>query len=228
MSQVRAEWPPAMARRTTRRRRESKVAFRNAPGYTVRNSVAGHSNHASSPEETFSRNNDPFQLQATPPQPINMDFADYFNVQRAPSGNPGFAPILHQQNFPDDSSWYSFNSNTYTLASNPPSSPQYLGGNNAQSPRSVSRISTDGLDMTWTNITPVSPMAGSDIMDINISDMDFGSYDSFGSMQLLPTPSTAASDFSEGFAFPPIPTGSPQAHKETPDLTLTSAYIYIF
>jgi hypothetical protein len=64
-------------------------------------------------------------------------------------------------------------------------------------------------------------MAGSDIIDINTSDMDFGSYDSFGSMQLLPTPSTAASDFSEAFAFPPIPTGFPQAHKETPDLTGT-------
>jgi len=153
-----------------------------------------------------------------------MDFPDYFNIHQAPSGNPGFAPILHQQNFQDDSSWYSFNSNTYTLASNPPSSPQYLGGNNAQSPRNVSRIATDGLDMAWTNITPVSPMAGSDIMDINISDMEFGSYDSFSSMQLLPTPSTAASDLSEGFAFPPIPTRSPQAQKETPDLTLTNSF----
>ncbi len=216
MSQVRAEW---LARRTTRGRRESKVAFRNTPAYTVRNSVAGHSNHASSPEETFSRKNDPSQLQTTPPQPLNLDFADYFNIQQAPSGNPGFAPILHRQNFQDDSIWHSFNSNTYTLASNPPSSPQYLGGNNVQSPRNVSRISTDGLDMAWTNFTPVSPIAGSDIMDINISDMDLGSYDSLGSIQLLPTPSKAASDFSKGFAFPPIPTGSPQAQEETPDLT---------
>lgn len=233
ISQARAEWPPGMARRT-RMRRESKVAYRNAPstGMSTSNSnsntgrntaaVPTPSNYASSPEDSFSRSNDRFQLQSPPGQVLNMAPNDYFNVQRVATSGFSPSPVVHQS-FQDDSSWYSLPANSYTLASNPPSSPQYPGGNHAQSPRSaISRISTNGQDRSWTSINRASPTDGSDMMlDMAMSDMDFGSFGSFD--MLLPTPSTAASDFSDSFAFPPAAgTGSMQVQKDTPDLTLSS------
>jgi hypothetical protein len=224
ISQPRAtEWPPGMARRT-RGRRESKVAYRNAPGHTIRNSIGGHSTFttSSSPEDTFSRNEDNFQHESSPSQVFNTN--DYFNVQRPSAGNPGYAPIVHQNFQDDNSSWYSLSANSYTLASNPPSSPQYAGGNNAQSPRSaVSQNSTGVQDMSWTSISRASPTDGSDLMlDIAMSDMDFGSLGSFDSM-FIPTPSTTASDFSDGLSFPPVSsTASLQVSKDTPDLILPS------
>lgn len=223
LSQARAEWSPATRKAIIKDRRESKVAYRNAPVYTLQN-VATPSNYASSPEEILPRNNDHFQVQTSPDQLLCTGFTDYFNVSRPTMGNSGFMPIIHQ-NFQDDTSWFSFSSDSYTLASNAPSSPHYSGGSNAQSPRSViSHVSTGATDMSRMDINSVSPTTGSDIMDIAISGVEFGSYDSFGSM-LGPTPSTAASEFSEGFTFPPATgLGSPQGSKHTPDLTLTSEY----
>jgi hypothetical protein len=222
ISQGRAEWPPASRR--ARPRRESKVAYRNAPTNTntVRNNAGGPSNYPSSPEESISRHNARFQPQSSPGQVFNMDLTDYFNVQRAPAGSAGFPPVVHQT-FQDDSSWYSVPTTTYTLASNPPSSPQYSSGNNAHSPRSVmSRISTNGQDMSWTSVNRPSSIEGTDLMlDMAMSDIDFGSYGSFNS-NLLPTPSTAASDLSDGFIFPPANPGSFQVQKDNPDLALSS------
>lgn len=224
ITQPRAEWLPKRARG----RRESKVAYRNAPGHAVRNSIGGLSTYASSPEEPYSRNSDRFQLQTPAPagQTLSVDLRDYFNVPRSPTGNAGLGPVVHQ-NIQDDSSWYAASAASYTLSTLPPNSPQNMAVHTAQSPRrAISRISTDPQDMSWTNMSAPSPAGASDLMvDMAMYNMDFGSFGSFGShdSMVLPTPSTANSEFTDGYMFP----SGARAEQEAPDLALANNWYNI-
>lgn len=226
---------PFIPARRTRARRESKVAYRNTPAQTTRNGVGGTATYAASPEEVFARSNDRFQLQSSPIQGFNANggFTDYINVP-ADSGNSVFKPVLNQnhnynqnQSFQDEDVWYA-PTNLYTLDTNPPIPSQYSHANNAQSPRSaISQVSTEGHDMSWTSVNRPNTQGPDLMLDMGMAGMEFGSYGSLGSMEniLQPTPSTAASDFSDGYQFPPATgTNSFQVQQETPDLSLNSEY----
>jgi hypothetical protein len=193
--QGRAEWPTS---RRVRRRRESKVAYRNNPPYS--NQSAGPSTYTSPPDQPYSRNNGQVYLQQSQEQAQNLGYLDFFDIGHPPIGHQGLSPIVHQDG-PVDASWFSLSSTSYTLASNPPNSPRDFGSNNALSVNTgFSPTPNYAPDIPWNGATPRTNSIGSEIDDLSMLDLEsFGG--TFDSM-LMSTPSTAASSMSEGYVFP--------------------------
>jgi hypothetical protein len=217
--QGRAEWPASPRR--VRRRRESKVAYRNNPAYPNHH-PGGPSSYASPPDQPYSRNNGHVYLQHSQEQTQNPEFLDFFDVVHPSIGNQGLSPVVHQHS-PVDASWFSPSSTSYTLASNSPNSPREFGSNNALSVNGgFSPTSNYGQDMLWNGATPRTNSIGSEIDDLSMLDLE--SFESFDSM-LLSTPSTAASSISEAFVFPVTNPGFGASETSQLDgLTLSGRY----
>jgi hypothetical protein len=194
------EWP-----NTTRRawkRRESKVVYHNNLGYSTRRMPSPASPGGSA------RHNEQFQYQPQPPPPVqtaSLGYADYFAVQKSGSGNQdsNFSNIVHQHGpSPIENSFFS--SISYTLAPNPPNSAhQMFIGNDSQSPTSGQpQMFSNEQDILWSGAPSGNSNIGSEIDDMRMSDLNFGSFDSVDSMGLS-TPDTASSSMhSEEFVFP--------------------------
>lgn len=195
-----------MSPRRVRGRRESKVAYRNQPGYSSRNNNAPA--YPSSPEQPFHRsnnNNEHGHHQLHGQAPNNLDFLGYFDVHRSSNGYSNSNPVV-LQNFSDDTSWLSLSSpNSYTLAtSNLPNSPQQqnYGGNHGRSPGSeVPQVSGNGQEPSWTVTTPRTSN-----MDSEMDDMSDFQIESFGSLDtnsmVFSTANTATSSISDTYVFP--------------------------
>jgi len=204
--QGRAEWPVTTTRRAWRKRetRESKVVYHHNPGYSTRR-IPSPPVYASSPEDSTPRNNGQLRFQPPPEQTASLEYLHYFNM---PAGNTNFNhPIIHQQQIPVDGSWLSTIS-SYTLAPNPPNSPRY--NNSAfQSPQRGHQqmMSNGGQEVSFEGPNPGNGSLSSDIENIHMSDLDFGSFDSFDSMGGMSTPNTAPSSLDETYVFPVVTSG---------------------
>jgi hypothetical protein len=193
-SQAGPEWP-----NTTRRawrKRESKVVYHSAPGYSTRRIPSP----ASSPRDSTQHNE---RYQPSPVQTANLGYVDYFNVQKPGAGNESnFDNVIHQRGpVPIDNSIFSHIS--YTLASNPPNSPhQMFKANDSQSPTQPQPQMFD-QDLMWTGATSGNTNMASDMDDMHMSDLHFGSFGSSLDSMGLSTPDTATSSMhSEDFVFP--------------------------
>jgi hypothetical protein len=217
--QGRAEWPTS---RRVRRRRESKVAYRNNPPYS--NQSAGPSTYTSPPDQPYSRNNGQVYLQQSQEQAQNLGFLDFFDIGHPSIGNQGLSPIVHQDG-PVDASWFSLSSTSYTLASNPPNSPQDFGSNNALSVNTgFSPTPNYAQDIPWNGATPRTNSIGSEIDDLSM--LDFESFGGTFDSMLMSTPSTAASSMSEGYVFPMTNSGfGPSETSQLDGLTLSGRYL---
>lgn len=224
LSQARIELSLRRARESPERRREKKVTYRNYTANNARNAPV----YPVHPEESRSRQqNNLLHLQTPAGQLQNNNNNDlmsgYFDVHRSSAGNSNLSPILHQ-NLQDDSSWFSL-SPTYTLASNLPSSPQTVAGNDGHSPRSeVLQMSDQGQTLSWNAATPTTGQGTSDMGDMSFSDMQLGSsLGSFNSM-VFSARGSATSSLSENWNFPILDStlDSSMATSQLRDLTLPS------
>jgi hypothetical protein len=222
ISQARVEL--ALPRRAREGRRESKVAYRNYTGYARNGPV-----YPSSPEVSFSQQNNQLHLQTSAGQLQNHDLmGGYFDVHRSSAGNSNLSPVIHQT-FPDDSSWFSL-SPTYTLASNLPTSPQTAGGNDGYSPRSeVLQLSDNGQTASWTAATPRTGQGSSEIQDISFSENQLGSsLESLNSM-VFSNRDSVTSSLSDGWNFPIVDSNldTPMNTNPLRDLTLPDEFFHI-
>jgi len=197
ISQARPEWPITTHRAW--KKRESKTAYHGNLGYSTRR-IPSPTAYASSPEDS-SRNNERFRFQPPPVQTSNLKYVDYFTVQRPGSGNSdsNFSLVADQHGPVDENSFFS---SFYTLSPNPPTSPQMFNSNDSQSPISGQPLMySNGQEFSWNGVPPGNSNVGSDVDDVPMSDLHFGSFGSFDSIG-LETPNTATSISSEDFVFP--------------------------
>ncbi|KAH7386258.1 hypothetical protein BKA64DRAFT_680485 [Cadophora sp. MPI-SDFR-AT-0126] len=210
-------------------RRESKVAYRNHPGYSTRHSNATAPAYPSSPEQLFLRTNTNDHHGQNGGPSLDL-ISGYFEVHRPSAGTSNFNsnPIVHQ-NLSDDNSWMSISSpNSYTLVSNLPNSPQNYGGNHGQSPSSeVPQISGNNVQETSWNInTPQTSTLDSEMDDMSMSDMQNSSFGSFNSLTFSAA-NTVASSISDTYVFPIANSNFDSAGHQLHDLALPDGFHHI-
>lgn len=225
IAQGRAEWPIPV--RKTRKRRDSRA------GGIAYHSTSASRRHtptspiqAASPKSLSSRPYDAISAPSPPKPPdqyLNLNL-DYFEFDGAGNGYSNYGPPVIHHHGHVDTSWFSSESEiSYTLASNEPNSPQLFEHNTGASPKNgfSPQMSNTGPDTSWNGVIPRNSMS-SDIDEFTMSDVQYESCGSFGSM-VLSTPGTMDSSISGGFNFPVISGfGSTETTDQITDLELTS------
>jgi hypothetical protein len=219
-------WPGNTTRRA-RRRKESKVVYRTAPGYSTRRIPSP----VSSPTDS-SLHNEPYQPPPTV-QTSNLGYVDtYFTLPERGARNQdlNFNNVVHQQGpSSTENSLFSFPS--YTLGPNPPTSPHLMfDGNDSQSPISGPPQMYD-QDWMWNGLPSGNGALTSSFEDMQMPDFHHGSFGSLDSSMGLSTPDTATSSMhSEDFVFPVVdPTFGPSGTTDQmPGLALPSKPLLLF
>ncbi|CZT46566.1 uncharacterized protein RSE6_07012 [Rhynchosporium secalis] len=214
-------------------RRESKVAYRNLPGYsTQRRNSASPANPSSPEQHHFSRINystyNHYDQIHGHGQGSDPELLGYYGVDHHPSvgsSNVNNNPIVHQ-NILDGNSWVPVSSqNPYTLALNLPASPQKYDGNHGHSPGSeVPQMSgSNGQEISWNMNTPHFNNMDSELDDMSMSDMQLGTYGSFNSLAFSAARTTASS-ISDTYVFPNSNAMLDAAGNQIQDLALPNGF----